>query len=131
MIDWDKYPNFIENEFVCRCGCGQAKMKSSFLEFLQDLRTTLGFPFIVNSGYRCPEYNAEISRTGLYGPHTYGEAVDLRVFGGHAVALVGSAIEQGFSGVGLDQTGKVKNRYVHLDTIEPGGAHPRPWIWTY
>ncbi len=131
MIDWSKYKNFTEDEFRCRCGCGAADMKEEFLEILQHIRNLVGFPLRVNSGFRCPEYNARLSSTGLNGPHTFGKAVDFGVFGPQYHAVLGHALALGITGVGSQQKGLIRSRFLHLDTIQPGGVHPRPWGWTY
>lgn len=129
MINWSDYPNFEEHEFTCKCGCGQTKMKPAFMMKLQNLRTSLGFPLTISSGYRCPDYNDSVSTTGRDGPHTTGEAVDILTSGAHAHALVGKAFLLGFQGVGVSQKGDHARRFVHLDTLGPPA--PRPWVWSY
>lgn len=131
MLDWSKYANFTENEFRCKCGCGRADMEEHFMGFLQRIRDVVGFPIRVNSGFRCPEYNAGLSSTGLNGPHTFGLAVDLGLYGPRVHAVTTEALKLNFTGVGLKQYGLIASRFVHLDLIKPGGVHPRPWIWTY
>lgn len=126
-LDWRAYPNFSEAEFRCR-GSGRCDMDPEFMEALQTLRTALGFPFIVSSGFRSPEYNNRVSSTGLDGPHTTGKAVDIRVYGERAYRLVAAAPQYGFSGIGVSQKGNHASRFIHLDR---GLPDLRPWIWSY
>ena len=125
---WD-YPNFTEDEFRCKCGCGQCLMAAGFMAELQRLRTRMGFPFPITSGYRCPDHNSTVSSTGRDGPHTTGCAVDIAVYGWKAHNLIARASRDfGFSGVGIKQHGPRPYRFIHLDTL--AGAN-RPWVWSY
>ncbi len=126
MPNW-KY--FKLQEFTCRCGCGQTNMVPEFIDKLDALRDKLGFGLTINSGYRCPEYNAKISTTGRNGPHTKGRAADIGVDRGRCYELLAHAKEFGFTGIGLLQKGAV--RYVHLDDLPPAQGQPRPSVWTY
>ena len=119
---------FRPEEFTCKCGCQKNLMDPKFVEKLDGLRDRLGFPLVVNSGYRCPDYNAKISRTGRDGPHTTGRAVDIKVYGSRAFLLVDDAMLAGLTGVGLKQHGPHEERFVHLDDLTNG---TRPWVWTY
>ena len=44
MIDWQRYPNFSESEFRCRCGCEAFVCDVELLEVLQSVRTAFGKP---------------------------------------------------------------------------------------
>ncbi len=124
MTDWPAYPNFSRAEFECRCGCGRANMDDHFMFKLQNLRTRLGFPLPVTSGYRCEAYN--IAR-GFTQTHASGKAADLGVRGERAWELL-NELDGQFSGVGINQKGD--KRFIHLDTLAPQEA-PRPNIWGY
>ena len=123
-------PYFTYREFRCDCprcadsGDGWFRTPEfiSFMSHLSAMRQELGFPFIINSGYRCPTYNAEISSTGLDGPHTKG-AADVKVAFERAYKLNNMAGDLGM-GIGVNQTGDVAGRYIHVDNQ---GAR----IWTY
>ena len=124
MSSWD---HFTTEELACR-HCGEMHMNERFMADLVALRKALGFPFPVSSGYRCPEYNNQVSSTGFDGPHTTGCAVDIALRGDKARALIGAAIAlHVFEGIGVKQTGG--GRFVHLDKYT--GIHPRPWVWSY
>lgn len=82
MIDWNDYPNFAPEEFTCSCGCAGGPMEMSIflLNKLQDLRTKLGFPFVVTSGFRCYAHNATVGGVEN-SAHTKGEAADISIGG--------------------------------------------------
>lgn len=121
-MDWSVIKHFTADEFVCAC-CGEERMEHFFLADLDDVREKLGFPIIVNSGYRCPEYNDKISSTGRAGPHTTGLSADLGVSFHRAKPLLKLALEV-FKGVGIKQHGAAASRFVHVDNV-------RERIWTY
>ena len=120
------WPNFTPFEMRCR-GTGRLVVVSTFMDRLQRLRSELGKPLVVSSGYRDPEYNDEVSSTGLDGPHTTGRAVDLLVYSETAYHVVGLAYIEGFVGIGLHQKGAFRRRFIHLDDLKDF----RPGIWTY
>ena len=124
MPTW-KY--FTRDEFACKCGCGTNLIKDAFVGRLDLLREKCGFPLHVNSGYRCPKHNAAVSETGGTGPHTTGEAADIKVDRTNAYVLLGHAFALGFTGIGIQQKGA--SRYVHLDTLV--APAPRPTVWSY
>ena len=123
-----KWHWFTFDEFKCKCGCDENYMREDFISKLDSLRTQLGFPLIVSSGYRCPNHNAKVSSTGLYGPHTTGRAVDFLVAGEKALRLLQTASNRAFTGIGINQKGNHEKRFIHLDDL---GTGQRPWIWTY
>jgi uncharacterized protein YcbK (DUF882 family) len=125
-----KWPSFTPREFACKSD-GSLIVEPEFMERLQLLRFDLGFPFIINSGYRTPAYNAAVSKTGLMGPHTTGRAVDIRVYGGRAFDLGDAAKAYGFTGKGEKGHGPHEGRFIHLDDLPDAPGRPRPWSWTY
>ena len=100
-------------------------MDRRFLDYLDALRHKCGFPFIVTSGYRTPEYNNKVSSTGLTGPHTTGKAADIAVSRQNADKVLEMVYDMGcFTGKGINQKGE--GRFIHLDIIEGDNR-----IWTY
>lgn len=130
-LDWSRYPNFSAAEFACKCGCGQADMSPDFIGRLQRIRTELGKPIIISSGYRCPNHNAKVSSTGRDGPHTTGRAADLRCSHDVADRITDLAKAHGMTGRGFMQTGPAASRFIHLDNLPDAPGRPRPTIWTY
>ena len=128
MIDWSDYPNFTEAEMRCKCGCGRADMKPSFMMTLQRMRNAYGMPMVVTSGFRCPDYNDRVSKTGRNGPHTTGRAADIKVSGENVYHMMGRAYAVDVRGIGLKQHGAHASRFMHVDDL---GGPVRPRVWTY
>lgn len=67
--------NFQVKEFACPC-CGKNEINQNIIEMAQRIRTRIGVPVHVNSGYRCAKHNAEVGgKAGSY--HMKGLAADL------------------------------------------------------
>ena len=118
-------------EFTCRCGCGQTLIDQDFVAKLDWLREELNRPLIITSGYRCPKHNQAVSSSGPDGPHTTGQAADIKLYGLAAYNTMYLAKTIGFTGLGISQKGPQTSRYLHLDTLAGGPGRPRPWIWSY
>lgn len=127
-----QYKFFSLDELKCKCGkCGSTgdEMDTAFMNSLILLRSDCGFPFVITSAYRCPEYNAKVSGTGRHGPHTTGKAVDIAIDRERAFILLSKAFDYGFQGIGIKQHGN--GRFIHLDTCKDGEVGSRPIIWSY
>lgn len=122
-----RWPNFSIAEMQCKCGCGTLP-EPRFMEALQAVRLATDFPLLITSGARCSAYNRQVSSTGLVGPHTTGLAADVAVSGKAAHALLDAALAEGFSGIGVKQSGPHASRFIHLDLLD---APNRPWVWSY
>jgi uncharacterized protein YcbK (DUF882 family) len=70
----------------------------------------------VISGFRSPEYNALLVRTGRRAAknslHVQGQAIDLQIAGVHHKKVRQAALELGYGGVGYYP----RSRFVHLDS---------------
>jgi uncharacterized protein YcbK (DUF882 family) len=85
-------------------------MDLHFVMKLQELRTRCGFAIVINSGYRCPEWNAKTEGAAPDSWHTQGLAVDIHCVDNiRRLAIVKHAIELGFSDIGIAKT------FIHLD----------------
>lgn len=124
------YRYFTDPELACKC-CGEQKMQPDFMRKVEALREACGFPFAVSSAYRCPKHNAAVSSSGSNGAHTTGRAIDIQVYGPLAHMLLSEALTAGFTGIGVSQKGAHGSRFIHLDDLPEGGAHPRPGVWSY
>jgi len=124
------WPNFSPAELACK-GSGRLVIAPAFMDRLQRLRDAFGEPLRVSSGYRSPAYNARVSSTGADGPHTSGRAVDIAIAGADAFWLLGLALEHGFTGIGVRQSGPWDGRFLHLDDLEEAPGRPRPRLWSY
>jgi uncharacterized protein YcbK (DUF882 family) len=101
------------------------KMDPKLLEKLDQLREVYGYPIKLTSTYRSPDHPIEAKKSKP-GEHAYGAAVDIACVGGEATfKLVKSAIEVGFTRIGISR----KNNFVHVG-IGYEGAPPIT-IWTY
>lgn len=133
-------PYFSHGEFRCKCPTCMtmrtddtewfttAEFKT-FMAVLVAMRGDLCFPFKINSGYRCPDYNdslyvAKGHEPGGHrdGPHTIG-AADIGCSFERAYRLIKLATNLDL-GVGPVQTGLVAARFVHVDNLGPR-------FWTY
>lgn len=117
-------------ELECPC-CGQVRMDNEFMGKVVRLRKASRIPMPVTSGYRCPQYNATISDTGLDGPHTTGRAIDINLYGEILWRFMNYLNHAGITGIGLHQTGPYHGRFIHIDDLENKADRRRPWLWTY
>lgn len=118
--------HFTDFELACRCSCGLLP-SDEFQEQLELLRVEYGHPMRLSSAARCPDYNDDVSSTGRNGPHTIG-AIDVLVWGGRYVELLGAAHRLGWTGYGTAQKGPREIRFLHLDRLD---GPLRPWGWSY
>ena len=116
--------NFTPNEMKCS-HCGELKISSDLMDLLQQARKDLG-PLSITSGYRCPEHNANISKTGPSGPHTTGKAVDISVRNSqHRKQLIDYFAPE-VTGLGIAKS------FIHIDILfEEDGFEQRPNSWVY
>lgn len=119
-LDWSRWPNFSEDELRCK-ETGEFDMQPDFLDRLQRLRTLLGQPLTITSGYRSPRNSIERAKPQP-GTHAMGRAVDIAADGRLQFRIVGIATGIGFKGLGIAKT------FIHLDDWEGG---PRPNVWLY
>ena len=124
--------NFTYDELRCKCGgptcpglpIHQVELRE-FLLTAQDMRSMLGFPWQINSGYRCGAYNDSLygsKGTHTNGPHTKG-ALDIGVSFERAYLIMQEAFMRNM-GVGPVQHGDVSSRFIHID-------NQGPRCWTY
>jgi len=129
----DRWPNFGFGELVCK-ESGINRMHTATMDRLQRVRSDYGRSIAISSGFRDYTHSieaAKIVKSGNAGAHSTGRAVDIAVRGGDAVRLLQLALAEGFTGIGIQQTGE--GRFLHLDDIQPEDEFhvPRPWIWSY
>ena len=126
--------NFSKNEMACAC-CQKADMDEEFMRMLQELRDVAGFPFRINSGFRCLKHNAAVSsRKTKAGIHTFGKACDISVMSLHTtqcLKLIQQAQDIGFQGLGINFRGDRKGRFLHVDSRGTEDNNFPPAAWTY
>lgn len=123
-MNWSDYPNFSAKEFACS-HCGENEMKPDFMAKLQRLRTAYGKPMKITSGYRCAKHPIEAAKSSP-GAHASGCAADMGIQGAEAHKLLSLALQEGFTGIGVQQKGT--GRFLHLDTLQ---GSTRPTVWSY
>lgn len=107
--------NFKVREFACKCSrCSTVLIDGKLVEYLQKIREHFGAPVNINSGYRCPEHNAEVG--GASGSrHKKGQAADIVVEGVKPAEVAKYAESIGVLGIGLYETAK-DGYFCHIDT---------------
>jgi zinc D-Ala-D-Ala carboxypeptidase len=130
MTAWTaKY--FKPEEFACKCRlCGGLfEMNLDTVARLDRLRERVKRPLSIHSGYRCIRHPSEAGKTTV-GAHRQGRAVDITCDGPTAFLIVSTALEIGFTGIGIAQK-KGASRFVHLDDAPNAEGQPRPTVWSY
>ena len=125
----NRWPNFSFAEMAGR-ETGECLLDGALMDALQRVRAICG-PLTVTSGYRSPRHSKEAAKGRSGGPHTLGKAADIRCAGTQAFEILHTALDEGFTGIGIDQRGE--DRFLHLDVITHLDDFPavRPTIWSY
>lgn len=111
---------FDDYEFSCKCERHEVDenghnvldhiIDKRLVDLLDAIRERLGVPVTINSGYRCPEHNAEVGGVpNSY--HTQGVAADITYDGIDVDYLAQIAEECGADGIGK----YYKQDFVHVD----------------
>ena len=101
-------------EFKCNCNCGKGykEMNSAFLTKLDDARYYAGVPFILTSGFRCPEHNKDVGGS-VTSSHMKGLAVDIFCpSSSDRFEILQGLMVTGFKRIGLTST------FLHVDADE-------------
>jgi len=116
---WIMFKYFKIEDFDCQ-ETGKNQMDVDFIHALDRLRAACGFPFVITSGYRCPEGHSIEKAKNIPGTHAQGIAADIAVDGGaQRRAIVNHALAMGMS-VGVAKT------FVHVDIRKSV-----PVLWCY
>ena len=129
-MNWNDYPNFKKSEFDCK-HTGTNEMTPEFMQWLQELRTEVGIPFIISSGYRHPTHPVE-ARKSAPGPQSKGIAGDIMgMDGSTAGRIIEAALAKGVKGVGVAQDNRRArtSRFIHLDLMDRGVNYPVFWSY--
>jgi uncharacterized protein YcbK (DUF882 family) len=88
--------HFSWREFECRCGCSMPpdvrERVKELASALEVLRSALGVPLHINSGYRCPARNRKVGGA-TRSRHLAGDAADLAARG-YTGAEIAETIER-------------------------------------
>ena len=105
---------FTPAEIACK-GDGSIMIDTEALIKLDALRTAIGKPIIITSGYRSPKHNEAVGGSPN-SKHKLGKAFDISLAGHDKEELYAAAKTVGFTGFGKYKT------FMHVDT-----AKPREW----
>ena len=124
--------NFDRSEFLCPCGCGLDNIDESLVEELQRSRDAVGVPYVIASGCRCHQHNADIyhrlypnKSVNLQSPHLPSlktlkcRAVDITILDMDERKKILTDVIPRFRRVGIART------FIHLDneTDLPQGVY--------
>jgi uncharacterized protein YcbK (DUF882 family) len=113
---------FKDEEFECKCGCGENEMNKFFLLKLEGARQDANIPFVITSAYRCKKHNDKEGGKKT-SDHLTGEGVDVEVSSGRERwCIIRTALKHGINRIGVAKT------FVHLGCR---GDNPQRVIWTY
>ena len=105
---------FKPKEIACK-GDGSILIDTEALIRLDILRSLMGKPLIINSGYRSPQHNKNVGGSPN-SKHKLGRAFDISINNLDKEKLYETAKKVGFTGFGKYDT------FLHVDT-----ARPREW----
>jgi uncharacterized protein YcbK (DUF882 family) len=124
---FNKYFKFSDFDSPGMKGSGYKYMDQDFLIMLAKARHQCGVPFIINSGYRSPEYNQLLIRKGYkaspVSSHLKGLAADIRTKNNRERML----ILKGLMNVGFTRIG-ISTSFIHVDLDKD---KVQDVIWTY
>lgn len=110
--------NFKSTEFDCHgkdC-CTETPIHEDLVEILQKVRNHFGVAVTVNSGYRCPAHNANVSGASKTSYHMKGMAADIAVKGVHPVIVARYIDTLNVNGrVGCYTWNDTGSGFVHVD----------------
>lgn len=110
--------NFRLYEFECKGGTNLVKVDPELVDRLQRLRTKIGRPIYITSGFRTVEHNRNVGGSPN-SQHLLGKAADIQVNGLSITALLAEVRSVGFRGIGLYDS------YIHVDVRQT------PAFWDY
>jgi len=117
--------HFSHYECECSC-CKEMRTTMVFLNRMDMVRDLYAKPISPSSVYRCSNYNQQVAKSGLSGPHT-SAAMDIPCVGEQATELIKIALFMEFKGIGVYQSGDHHKRFIHLDDKERGMDYTTIW----
>lgn len=120
----------MKGKLNCPDGCG-LKLQPKVIEFLEWLEKFVGKEMTVNSGARCPKYNAIVGG-GKNSAHQLGLAVDIDLNDSSNFRYL---VYKGIFKYEIKRIGQGKT-FVHVDFAkgklpDGSGEYPQGVMWTY
>lgn len=110
---------FKESELACNC-CGEFIEVDELVNRLTKARELAGVPFVINSGYRCPQHNENVGGV-VNSSHTFGYAADIKITDtANRYKILTALLEAGFERVGVYRT------FIHVD-VDPNKVAKVMW----
>jgi hypothetical protein len=111
---------FPEKDMACKC-CGVSKMQPSTIEKLNKAREIAGFPFKINSAYRCEKHNKAIGSNSIV--HPLGYAADISCTESRKrFIIIDALLKAGFRRIG------VHKQFIHADDCP---TRDQDVVWFY
>lgn len=143
MTDIQLSPHFNSSEFDCKggsyCGCGGRgnEIHPLLIKLLEQLRYNCGgYVLTINSGYRCPTWNAAIDGSATNSQHCKFVAADVSIPSGlsaeeflwyvETTSVWENGVEYKFDGIGFYPAWK--GNFIHVD-IRDGGVNGGWYRW--
>lgn len=118
-MDWAQVEHFERDEFGRADG---VEPDWDLVMRLDQARAIAGIPFVITSGVRSDEHNAQVGGSPS-SSHLTGHAVDLRCESSrHRSLMVDALLEAGFSRIGLGPD------FIHVDNDR---SKPHQVMWLY
>jgi len=128
-MDWSAWENWSEKEFACT-HCGKCEVLPELVDMLQEIRSKIGKPMFISSGYRCASHPVEVTKDKP-GEHTTGFACDVICHGSRAVSLAKLFLDYGVTRIGFHQKGTPSHRFIHVGLADKHNNRFASAMWTY
>lgn len=116
--DWAEFAGKLTpEEFMCKCGSCTVEsannMNHAFMHALYLTRLSVGRPFVITSGYRCPRHPKEVVKDKP-GDHADGRAADIGGSFDMPVLLLRHGLHFGLNVFGWHHKGPLDGRFTHV-----------------
>ena len=125
------YPNFLQEELDCPCGCNGRMDDEFMLGVVVPMRLELGFPFAIPKGgaYRCKDYDGNLNHEGhaldfKANPRQRWKVIEWIMKRNTLIDL--NKIEgKKITRIGINRT------TIHIDDMQPESGKAPMVIWDY
>lgn len=118
-MDWSRVRHFTRDEFGY---APDVEPDPTLVQMLNDARAMAGVPFVITSGIRTEDHNAEVGGSET-SSHLTGHAVDISVETSNWRFLIVDALRE----CGARRIG-IADDFIHVDTDE---GKPQDVLWVY